>query len=68
MRDVYHTLYPQEETGDLQVSRRSLAPAFLAAGDWATVLAALPRQTLTRCADRRILRHDLPAGAGGQAV
>ena len=47
MRDVYHTLYPQEETGYLQVSRRSLAPAFLAAGDWATVLAALPRQTLT---------------------
>ena len=45
MRDVYHTLYPQEETGYLQVSRRSLAPAFLAAGDWATVLAALPRQT-----------------------
>lgn len=32
MRDVYHTLYPQEETGYLQVSRRSLAPAFLAAG------------------------------------
>lgn len=47
MRDVYHTLYPQEETGYLQVSRRSLAPAFLAAGDWATVLAALPRQILT---------------------
>ena len=47
MRDVYHTLYPQEETGYLQVSRRSLAPAFLAAGDWVTVLAALPRQTLT---------------------
>ena len=28
MRDVYHTLYPQEETGYLQVSRRSLAPRF----------------------------------------
>ena len=42
MRDVYHTLYPQEETGYLQVSRRSLAPAFLAAGDWATVLRRSP--------------------------
>ena len=47
MRDVYHTLYPQEETGYLQVSRRSLAPAFLAAGDYASVRAALPRQSLT---------------------
>ena len=46
MRDVYHTLYPDEETRYLQVSRRSLAPAFLAAEDWASVRAALPRQTL----------------------
>ena len=37
MRDVYHTLYPQEETGYLQVSRRSLAPAFLAAGAGSTL-------------------------------
>ncbi|WP_455502245.1 HAD family hydrolase [Gemmiger sp.] len=47
MRDVYHTLYPDEETEYLRVSRRSLAPAFLAAGEFAAVLAALPRQRLT---------------------
>lgn len=47
MRDVYHILYPAEKTEYLQVSRRSLAPAFLAAGDFVSVLAALPRQTLT---------------------
>ena len=43
MRDVYHTLYPQEETGYLQVSRRSLAPAFLAAEKTLTPRAAAPR-------------------------
>lgn len=47
MWDVYHTLYPDEETDYLQVSRRSLAPAFLAAGALDAVLAALPRQCLT---------------------
>ncbi len=47
MRDVYHTLYPEEETHYLQVSRRSLAPAFLAAGAFAAVRVALPRQVLT---------------------
>ena len=48
MRDVYHTLYPQEETGYLQVSRRSLAPAFLAAGGLGPQCwPPLPRQILT---------------------
>ena len=47
MRAVYAALYPQEETAYLQVSRRSLASAFLAAKDWDAVLAALPRQSLT---------------------
>ena len=47
MRTVYVRLYPEEETRYLQVSRRSLAPAFLARGDWTSVLAALPRQQLT---------------------
>ena len=44
---VYAALYPDEETEYLRVSRRSLAPAFLAAGDYASVRAALPRQSLT---------------------
>ena len=47
MRAVYAALYPDEETEYLRVSRRSLAPAFLAAGDYASVRAALPRQSLT---------------------
>ena len=47
MREVYGLLYPEEKTEYLQVSRRSLAPAFLAAGEYACVLAALPRQQLT---------------------
>ena len=47
MREVYGLLYPEEKTEYLQVSRRSLAPAFLAAGEYACVLAALPRQRLT---------------------
>ena len=47
MRDVYHTLYPQEETGYLQVSRRSLCPLLLAQHRWDLLLAALPRQSLT---------------------
>ena len=47
MRTVYVRLYPEEKTRYLQVSRRSLAPAFLARGDWMSVLAALPRQQLT---------------------
>ena len=41
MRDVYHTLYPQEETGYLQVSRRSLCPLLLAQHRWDLLLAAL---------------------------
>ena len=47
MRAVYAALYPDEETEYLRVSRRSLAPAFLAAGDYTSVRAALPRQSLT---------------------
>ena len=47
MQKVYRTLYPGEQTDYLQVSRRSLAPAFLAAGEFACVQAALPRQLLT---------------------
>lgn len=47
MRAVYAALYPDEETEYLRVSRRSLAPAFLAAGDYASVRTALPRQSLT---------------------
>ena len=47
MREVYGLLYPEEKTEYLQVSRRSLAPAFLAVGEYACVLAALPRQRLT---------------------
>lgn len=47
VREVYGTLYPGEKTDYLRVSRRSLAPAFLATGDLAAVQAALPRQDLT---------------------
>lgn len=47
MRAVYRILYPGEETFYLQVSRRSLAPAFLAAGQFDALAAALPRQQLT---------------------
>ncbi len=47
IRQVYALLYPQEPTAYLQVSRRSLCPLLLAQGQWALLLAALPRQSLT---------------------
>ena len=57
MRDVYHTLYPQEPgsgvSGGGGLGHSAGRPA---AADF------------DRCADRRILRHDLPAGAGEQTA
>ena len=47
MREVYGILYPEERTQYLQVSRRSLCPAFLANRDIDHLLYALPRQQLT---------------------
>lgn len=46
-RQVYETLYPEEETRYLQVSRRSLCPALLAEKEYPLLWAALPRQKLT---------------------
>lgn len=47
VRQIYETLYPEEETCYLQVSRRSLCPALLAAKEYPLLWAALPRQELT---------------------
>lgn len=46
-REIYQTLYPQEKTVYLQVSRRSLCPALLQKEAYALLVEALPRQILT---------------------
>lgn len=46
-RMVYHELYPEQKTGYLQVSRRSLCPALLQKKAYALLVDALPRQVLT---------------------
>lgn len=46
-REIYHRMYPQEETKYLEVSRRSLCPCLLAKNEKELVAAALPRQRLT---------------------
>lgn len=46
-RQVYETLYPEEKTCYLQVSRRSLCPALLSEKEYPLLWAALPRQKLT---------------------
>lgn len=45
-RTIYAAQYPEEDTGYLQVSRRSLCPALLARQQYSLLAAALPRQVL----------------------
>ena len=68
MRDVYHTLYPQEETGYFTGLPPQPGSGVSGGGGLGHSAGRPAAADFDRCADRRILRHDLPAGAGGQAV
>lgn len=46
-REIYQTLYPEQPTSYLQVSRRSLCPALLQKKAYTLLIEALPRQILT---------------------
>lgn len=47
VQKAYRLLYPEEKTGYLEVSRRSLCPVLLEKQMFPQLLAALPRQALT---------------------